>query len=289
MNSLDPPSKAALIVVHWCRPEECLASVEAFRSQNVMLKITVVDNGSPARDFKRLSESLSDVHLIRLEKNIGFGPAMNVGLRWWLSESNTEWAFLAPHDALPQPDCLERLLSVCVNRPGAGVACAEYGRAEVPHFSWLRGHVVAPAAPGSGWQTVAYPNGTLMLVRRQCVVDAGLFDERYFAYGEEFELGSRAKRAGWGVGVVWGAKVRNPIRHASSKVTWYLGLRNNMLAAYQHRGIGAAAIRVLISLGRAGYDLLARSSNPDRIPPHVRLRATMDFVFGRFGPPPNNL
>ena len=36
-----------------------------------------------------------------------------------------------------------------------------------------------------------------MLFRRECLEDVGLFDERYFAYGDEMEIGLRAARHGW--------------------------------------------------------------------------------------------
>ncbi len=42
-------------------------------------------------------------------------------------------------------------------------------------------------------------SGSFMLARREAVLSAGLFDERFFLYSEEPDLCLRMKRAGWGV------------------------------------------------------------------------------------------
>ena len=44
----------------------------------------------------------------------------------------------------------------------------------------------------------------MLFARRGALEDVGLFDERYFAYCEEADLGLRAVAAGWEVGLVRG-------------------------------------------------------------------------------------
>ena len=75
-----------------------------------------------------------------------------------------------------------------------------------------------------------------MLARRECLAEVGLFDERYFAYCEEAELALRAKRAGWQVGVVRGAEVRNTDVGSRAAVVDYLQLRNTLLMVREHSG-----------------------------------------------------
>ena len=66
-----------------------------------------------------------------------------------------------------------------------------------------------------------------MLVRRQCLDEIGLFDQRYFAYGDEHDLGARAVRHGWKVVLVWGSIVTNPATRTenSGEVTCLLVTR----------------------------------------------------------------
>ena len=128
-----------------------------------------------------------------------------------------------------------------------------------------------------------------MLARRGCLAEVGLFDERYFAYCEEADLGERVRRAGWEVGVVWDAVVENPSLSASSTVVEYLQLRNSLLLVRDHFGRYPAFIRLTMAIG----DTVLRAVAPRRRTPifsvPARWRAMVDFGRGRFGPPPRSL
>ncbi len=281
-----------VILVHWRRPEECLETLAAFRGQTAAVRFILVDNGSPPDQVDALRAAAPDARFITLPENVGFGPGMNAGLRDWLADPDGgEFVVLAPHDARPAPDCVEKVLGELRRRPEAGIACAEYGEPTKPGYDWLRGPMSVPAGRGKraeAWEPVAFPNGTLMAFRRACLQQVGLFDERYYAYTEEYDIARRARRAGWGVGVVWGAVVGNPIRAASSKVTWYLLIRNQLLAVRDTHGRArAAALSAHLLAAGAARRLLApgRQNEGDRA--GVRWRAVRDFWRGRFGPPPD--
>jgi hypothetical protein len=174
-----------------------------------------------------------------------------------------------------------------VERPRAGLACAEYGTGTVPGYTLLHGYDLYGTRPlGSGFCPVEYPNGTLFVVERGCLRDIGLFDTRYFAYGEEFDLGRRALSHGYEVGQVWGAVVENPGRIAASRTVWYLNMRNGLLATRQRDGVGAAALRSVLMLARGAVEVARRERGPEVPPFDVRARAVLDFWSGRFGPPP---
>jgi len=272
-----------VFVVHWQNPDALERTLAALEQQTVSLRITVVDNASPPERAPRVGPA---IELVRSERNEGYGPALNRLLAAWLDQPGGRYAVICPHDALPRPDCVERILNAMQGRERAGLASAEFGSGTLPGYTLLRGYDLYPAPPGSGWCPVEYPNGTLFVVARDCLEAIGLFDERYFAYGEECDLGRRALAAGWEVGQVWGAVVENPGRVASSRTVWYLNLRNGLLASSQRDGMPAALIRSAITLGR-GALLAARGAGGPRIPPFsVRARAVGDFWRRRFGPPP---
>jgi hypothetical protein len=148
----------------------------------------------------------------------------------------------------------------------------------------------AGAAPvADGWERVGYPHGTLFLARRELLTDIGLFDERYFAYCEEADLGERARRAGWEVGLVRGARVRNPYQAGGSPVVDYLQLRNTLLLVREHFGRYRVAIRLLIAIGHLVSGCVLPSRRPAVFCPTARLRAIRDWALGRFGPPPPSI
>ena len=154
----------------------------------------------------------------------------------------------------------------------------------VARLSRQRGVVPEPAPPRARGvvQEVDAPHGTLMLVRRECLAEIGGFDERYFAYGDEHELGLRAVRRGWKVAMVWGALVTNPGTGTASALRSYLFARNSLLIVHDYFGRRAAWQRVGLLLGNT---LRLAFSKQESASVKPRLRGVRDFVFGRFGQP----
>ena len=173
--------------------------------------------------------------------------------------------------------------------PRLGVLCPQYEVPEVGVFSALRGpRSVSVRSGASGTvQSVGFAHGTLTVYRRQCLRQIGLFDERYFAYGDEMDLSLRARRAGWLVGQLWGTVVRNPeTTCASGPLIAYLCCRNSLLLAQDHGSCIAAAARVVLVLLNSAR-LACRPPGRRRAMEHPRerVRALTDFLRGRFGAP----
>ncbi len=287
-----PAGPVQVVLVHWNQPERCIETVGAFRDQGVPLRVTVVDNGSSPAAVEKLRADLDDVDVVELGVNTGFGPGANAGLRRWLDDPDgSEWAVVAPHDADPRPGCLEVLLAAVGSRPRAGLACADVGDGLRPVVDPYFGGITLPieSVADDGWVDAGYPHGTLLAARRDCLAEIGLFDERYFAYCEEADLGERARRAGWQVGLVKGADVRNRHLGTATPAVDYLKLRNTLLLVRDDFGRYKATIRFLLAVGT-----LARGwRHPDEVPAEfdarARVLALRDAVLRRFGPPPPEL
>ena len=248
-------------------------------------RVLVVDNDSP---------ELPDVpgaEVLALGRNTGFGPGANAGLRRWLVDGVGEWVLVCPHDAELEPHCVERLVAAASVRPRAGLAGAEYGDVDwsgTPVVDPLFGALLRPSTVADGWEDAGYPHGTLLLARRACLEDIGLFDERYFAYCEEADLGERARRAGWEVGIVRGAVVHNPGQTSASGVPQYLMLRNSVQLVRRHFGVVPALMQFAIVLGITVRGALGGTRAPFW---HLRARwlALRDVALNRTGPPPRSL
>ena len=279
------------VLVHRDQPERCAESITAFEAQTVPIKVTVIDNGSSPRALDLLRRLVPGVEIVETGENLGFGPGANVGFRRWLagevpSDGPAGWIVLAPHDALPEPDCVERLLAAVAETSRAGLVSAEFGPGQefVPVLDKIMGGLYQTTPRGEGWQDVDYPHGTLLLARGEMLREVGLFDERFFAYCEEVDLALRAKRAGWKVGMVWGAVVRNG-RLPQQLLADYLQVRNTLLLVQENSGWYCAAWRCLF----AGMVITSKAvRNPRQASVHARLegRAVYDFLRRRFGPPP---
>ena len=193
-------------ILHWNRPAECLATIAALRESGLALKLTVVDNQSAEENLSALEAELPfDVELMKLPKNVGWGPAHNFVLRRWLKEENSEFCIVAAHDALPQGNCL-RELSKGTRRASAkwGMVCPEYGEPARPTYHPVRGARLesVPPRPAGSHEDVEFCHGTLAIFRRKCLEEIGVYDEGYFAYTamkrkSAFEHANVVGRSAW--------------------------------------------------------------------------------------------
>ncbi len=273
-NNAEP---VALLVVHWNNPRACLATVRALRGQDPNLQTVILDNASSADAYEMLRRE-TDAEIVRLSHNHGWGPALNIGLRKWLAESRGEFCLISAHDAVPSEGCVELLVEAMHRDARIGIACPQYADATVPRFSALHGvklHVDLAQSRGA-LQWVDVPHGTLFLIRRECLREIGLFDERYFAYGDEHELGARAVRHGWKVALVWGAIVANPETSTPSAWRSYLFARNSLLLVHDYFGVVAAFLRAIV---------IAINALRERQTARMRMRGLRDYFAGRFGAP----
>jgi GT2 family glycosyltransferase len=283
-----------VVLVHWNQPERLAATVDAFlASTGVDVRITVVDNASEPANLaaaRAVAEAHDAVELLETGANGGFGPGANAGFARFLADpGDGEYVALSPHDALPAPDGLARIVAELDARPDAGLACADYGDGATPVVDPYFGGIPAPATVEEGWEPAGYPHGTLLVARRACLADIGLFDERYFSYCEEADLGLRARHAGWEVGLVRGAIVRNPELHGALPAVSYLQLRNTLLLVREHSGRYHATIRGLLAIGQLVSGLLRPERRGPYFDARARVRAIVDHCRGRYGPPPASI
>ena len=296
-----------LVLVHRNRGATCRGTLGRFleleAEGGTELTITVVDNGSDAVELALLQKDLPDgVEVIEAGVNLGFGPGANVGLQRWL-DSGSEICLVAPHDARPANGTVEALVGQLRAHPEAGLACADVGDGQVPRVHPWLGPITEPAvvvndSGGAGdpdqtteagryrWEAADYPHGTLLALRRDCVAEVGLFDERYFAYCEEADLGLRARAAGWTVGLVRGALVENPESNSDAAVIDHLMVRNTLLMLRVHFGVVNMAFRIGVVVAEHVVGWWRPTVRGPYHSGRARFRAVLDAVTGRYGPPP---
>lgn len=284
-----PAEGVPLFILHWNRPNECIRTVKAFQDQGVPLDIQIIDNHSEPKALQSLKDLLPpNVGLLTLAENKGWGGAFNLILREWIAAAGSEFCFICAHDAIPAEGCVELLMNAVHNNPNIGIACPEYGLPEVPQFSrlrYIRNRAVEPRAKGAS-EMIDMPHGTLLGFRKRCLLEIGLFDERYFAYGDEHEIGLRARRSNWQVAIVWGAVVKNPGTWTSNRIRSYLFARNSLLLIQTHAGWGWAGLRLLLMLPNTLRMVLLPSDSDFPFATGARLLGIRDFLLSRFGPPP---
>lgn len=293
-----PDPQTAVVIIHWNQPDACQITVGQFLEQREVNHIFVVDNASQPQAVAQLESAFAGndkVTVLRVSHNSGFGPGANVGLRAFLEdESLGDWVVVAPHDAEPFPKTLGELIAHGERVERAGLLCADVGDDMSPVIDPYFGGMVVPADPADlaaaqhqpQWEDVAYPHGTLMMLHRDCLLDIGLFDERYFSYCEEAELAIRAKRNDWRVGLIRGARVQNTHIGSSIRLVDYLQTRNTLLLVQEASGWYHAWIRSWITIIQIVRGVIQPSTQPLIFSATARLRGLSDFWLRRFGVPP---
>jgi GT2 family glycosyltransferase len=196
----------SVVVVNWNRKELLRACLESLaRQANVSFETIVVDNGS-SDGSAELAASGFGAHVIRNPENRGFCAANNQGI----SAARGEFIALLNNDAEAEPGWLAALHRACSKRADVGMAASKILVWEDPRRIDKAAHLIFPDGQNRGRGSGAldagqfdreeealWPDGCAAMYRKEMLRQIGGFDEDFFAYGDDAELGLRARIAGW--------------------------------------------------------------------------------------------
>lgn len=206
------------------------------------LPVTVVmaDNGSTDGAPEAAEQQHPNVRLLRTGSNLGYGSAVNMAVRKYLSDSDGEYFVVANPDVQWGPDSIDNLLEAAKRWPGAGALGplirdpdgTIYPSARLQP-SLIRGGM--HAVVGSVWKSnpwtaayrqenlepservVGWLSGSCLLLKRSAFERIAGFDERYFMYMEDVDLGNRIAQAGWQNVYVPAAEVLHDKGHSTGR------------------------------------------------------------------------
>lgn len=197
----------SVVVVNYGRAELLRACLKSLLAQTwPRLEILVVDNGSQDHSLDVVfSFANRGVRLLPLTENRGFAAAVNQGVR----RARGELVALLNNDAVASPEWIEQLVSGVGASPDVGM-CASKILFHGSDVIDKAGHLIFPDGQNRGrgtgerdrgqydvTQEVLAADGCAALYRKEVLEQAGGFDERFFAYAEDADLGLRARRLGW--------------------------------------------------------------------------------------------
>jgi len=182
------------------------------------LRVVIADNGSTDGAPEEALERYPGTELLRTGSNLGYGTAVNRAVA--MVPPGQEFVLVANPDVVWAPGSIDALLEAAVRWPRAGSvgplirdpdgsvypsarhlpSLMRGGMHAVIGFAWkanpwtksYRQERVEPSERPVGWLS-----GSCLLVRRSAFDAIGGFDERYFMYMEDVDLGDRLGRAGW--------------------------------------------------------------------------------------------
>jgi len=216
------------------RLAECVASLG--RQTRRDFEVVIVDNSG--RGLVRRNDVVSDSCVIENKGNAGFGTAINQAFHG----SRAPYLATLNDDAVAHPQWLEALVCALERRPDAGMAASQvrlFGEHRLDSAGMLvcgdgsskqRGQGRPPEDFPVAEETL-FPSGSAALYRRSMLEDVGGFDDRFFLYCEDTDLGLRARWAGWKCLYVPEAVVEHHYSHSAgpdSPLKAYLVERNRL-------------------------------------------------------------
>lgn len=208
--------RAAVIVLSWnglAYLPECLSSLQTLTFPANAYEVVLVDNGSCDGSVEYVRQAFPHIAVIELAKNRGFAGGCNAGLRYALSR-NFDFLVLLNQDTRVTPDWLSALVRAAESDERIAAVqslvllSADPGRINTSgnpiHYLGF-GYAGDYGRPVSdvnklkepGPVEIPSPSGAAVLFRAGALRTVGLFDEQFFAYNEDVDLGWRLRLANY--------------------------------------------------------------------------------------------
>lgn len=203
----------SVVIATWNTREmvcDALAAVEAETPEGG-LEILVIDNGSEDGTVEAVRHRFPGVHLIRNERNLGYAPANNQGIR----ASRGNYVLLLGSDTLVRRGAVRAMAGFLDSRPEAAavacrlvnpdgspqMSCRRFPRLRDAVATYLSLHVLARHYTMHGFdfhrtQEVEQPAATALMVRAGVLRRLDGFDEAYTILYNDVDLCRRMRDLG---------------------------------------------------------------------------------------------
>ncbi len=200
-------TRVSVVIPNWNGLEYLKICLPSLKKQTYLdREVIVIDNGSSDGSVQYIKDKFPEIKLVVLARNVGFAPAVNVGV----NKSTGQYIVLINNDTKVDRNCLKYLVQAAQDHPEVGMVAAKMlnfyqpdridstgdyidvvghanniglGQRDGPEFN-LAGNVFLVTGGGG-------------LFKREVFDRIGLFDEDYFAYFEDVDLCLRAQMVGF--------------------------------------------------------------------------------------------
>lgn len=309
---LEPPRdeaapRVSVVIVSYNTREDVLDALRSLRATDAgPLETIVVDNASADGSADAVRAAFPEVTLIRNAGNVGFGAACNQALR----VARAPRVLLLNPDARLLPGALAALLGrleaerdlgaiAPLTRNPDGTPQVSFGPALGLVSEWRQRRLVdgvrrrdprALAAAGALVRRERSPDwlsAACLLLRTQALREVGGFDEDYFLYEEDADLGLRLRRAGWRLLHFPGAEATHVLGGSTGQAPARTRLhyqRSHLVYYRKHLGPPSRlGLRLLLLVEALGGLVLGRGPGVDPVERRAYARALLRLTLGRGG------
>lgn len=255
---------ASIIIVNWNGREHLSGCLESLKIQTYRdFEIVFVDNGSIDGSIEFVAAEYPWVKMVALPDNTGFAGGNNAGLL----HASGKYIITLNNDTEVEQDWLAELLRVAEENPDVGMIasriCSFYDHdlidsigVKICRDGMSRGAYRLQRFSGLEFdkvEDILVPSACAALYRRRMIDDVGFFDEDFFAYCEDTDIGLRGRRAGWKAMFARDAVVYHKYSQtggAFSPLKLYLVERNHYWVAFKNYPLIWILLLPIITVGR---------------------------------------
>lgn len=233
------------------------------------LDVLAVDNASTDRSRALLGKTFGTERVVSLDRRVGYGRALAAALKVAVERGATADAFLLLHDdAAMDPGAIEAMVEALAHDRVGLVGCklVEWDDPDLLQEVGLTtdryGRLFNPLERGEldqgqydGLREVLFSSSACLLVSRDVIERVGLFDLRYVALRDDFDLCWRARVAGFRSVVTTGARVRHAVAsyrdlrqgptHGRAR---YFGDRNMIASLIKNYGLARLVLALPVTV-----------------------------------------
>ncbi|MDD3984718.1 MAG: glycosyltransferase family 2 protein [Methanobacterium sp.] len=200
------PPKISIIIPNFNGVNLLKECVNSIQKQNfIFYEVIIVDNASKDNSIEYIKDNYPEFRLILNKKNLGFAAAVNQGIK----VSKAEYIILLNNDVVLEMDYISNLLN-CIkmdeNIFSVSSKMIQYydpskiddAGDEYTLFGWTEkvGNNKAPETYNKEYEIFSACAGAA-IYRKKVFNEIGLFDEQFFAYMEDVDIGYRSRIYGY--------------------------------------------------------------------------------------------
>ena len=189
---------------------ECLRSLLEGREEHVETSIIVIDNASTDSSADFVQRQFPQVELIRLKENRGFAGGINAGWEYARRKfPDLQYVAAINQDIVAQSGWLSKLARHLRDHPATAAAQPKVllwpakdrfntagNRSHFLGFGLVTAYGQLDDGSFDQSREIDFPSGAAVLIRAQALTDGEVFDELFFLYLEDAELGWKLRQLG---------------------------------------------------------------------------------------------
>lgn len=204
-------AKVIAIILSMGHADETERCVRSLLDDGLLENQIVLVENETVENFERLSPQFPKIHFVRLSQNEGFSSGMNRGIIEAKSIWDPDYHFILNNDAQVAKGAIETLVQWMQKNPDCGIAAPKILSDKNERKIWAAGGTfdrwrILSKNRGQGEtdrgqydkiESCPFLSGCAMMIRKDLLGNAGLFDEIFFTYAEDLDLCLRTRLAGW--------------------------------------------------------------------------------------------